>query len=217
VFIALCAFAPELRAEVNRVLILVVRADIAPLLEYLQAVGWWAPVISVFLQIVTSIFAPLPSFMLAFVNAMLFGFWVGGLLTWTSALLAAAICFWIARAYGRPAVERFVPRGAIDSTDHFFSRHGVLAVLVARLIPFINPDVVSYAAGLTAMRRRLFMLSIAAGAIPSTLVYSYLGSRGITTVGWLFVPLVVLGVLAFAGAILHRYRGSLLGAPMQAE
>jgi uncharacterized membrane protein YdjX (TVP38/TMEM64 family) len=195
---------PGLRAEVHTALLLAARADIAPLREYLLGFGWWAPVISTVLQILTSVIAPLPSFVLAFVNAMLFGLWWGALLTWTTALLAAAICFAMARVLGRPVVERFVPRGALESTDRFFLRHGVLAVLVARLIPFVNPDVLSYAAGLTNMRWRLFMLSIAVGSLPSTLLYSYLGSRGVTAVGWLLIPLVVLGLLTLAGALLRR-------------
>jgi uncharacterized membrane protein YdjX (TVP38/TMEM64 family) len=170
--------------------------------------------ISTLLQIVTSVLAPLPSFVVTFVNAMLFGLWWGALLTWTTALLAAAICFGIARSLGRPVVERFVPLRALRGTDRFFTRHGVLAVLVARLIPFVNPDVISYAAGMTGMRWRLFMLSIAAGSVPSTLLYSYLGSRGVTSVGWLLIPLVVLGLLTLGGALLRGAQPRTTAAPI---
>jgi uncharacterized membrane protein YdjX (TVP38/TMEM64 family) len=194
------------REHVNGALSLLARADVAPVRDYLLSFGWWAPAVSALLQIVTSIIAPLPSFVLAIVNAMLFGIWWGALLTWSTALLAAAICFAIARVWGRPVVERLVPRSALDSTDRFFLTNGVLAVLVARLIPFINPDVVSYAAGLTVMRWRHFMVSIAAGSLPSVAIYSYLGSRGITNIGWLLAPLVILGILAFVIAALQRSR-----------
>jgi uncharacterized membrane protein YdjX (TVP38/TMEM64 family) len=68
----------------------------------------------------------------------------------------------------------------------------------------VNPDVLSYGAGLTAMRWRLFMASIAVGSIPSTALYSYLGSRGVTAVGWLLVPLVALGLATLAGALFRR-------------
>jgi uncharacterized membrane protein YdjX (TVP38/TMEM64 family) len=200
------ALVPGVRGEVHAAVAMAARADIAPLRDYLLGFGWWAPVISTLLQILTSVIAPLPSFVLAFVNAMLFGWWWGAVLTWTTALLAAAICFGMARSLGRPVVERFVPGGALDGADRFFVRHGIAAVLVARLIPFVNPDVISYAAGLTAMRWRLFMLSIAVGSVPSTALYSYLGSRGVTSVGWLLAPLVVLGLLAMAGAVLRRPR-----------
>lgn len=201
---AAAALFPEVRAHTASALRLAARADIAPLRDSLLALGWWAPLLSALLQLLTSIIAPLPSFVLAFVNAMLFGLWWGALLTWTTALLAAFVCFGIARTLGRPAVERLVPAGALSSTDGFFARHGVLAVLVARLIPFVNPDVISYAAGLTAMRVQPFLLSIAVGSLPSTAVYSYLGSRGVTSVGWLLVPLVVLGLLTLGAAMLRR-------------
>jgi uncharacterized membrane protein YdjX (TVP38/TMEM64 family) len=200
------ALIPELRGEVNRAVLLAARADIAPIRDYILAFGWWAPVISVALQLLTSIIAPLPSFVVTFVNALLFGFWWGALLTWSSALVAAAICFAMARSLGRPVVERFAPGRALAGTDRFFQRHGVLAVLVARLIPFINPDVLSYAAGLTVMRWRLFLLSVAAGSVPSTLLYSWLGSRGVTQVGWLLLPLVALGLLTLGGALLGGRR-----------
>jgi uncharacterized membrane protein YdjX (TVP38/TMEM64 family) len=192
-----------LRAEVNAALALAARADIGPLRDYVLGFGVWAPVVSVALQILTSIIAPLPSFVVSFMNALLFGFWWGAALTWTSALLAAALCFWMARALGRPVVERFVPGRALDGMDRFFARHGVLAVLVARLIPFVNPDVLSYAAGLTALRWRLFLLSIAVGSLPSTALYSWLGSRGVTQVGWLLAPLVGLGLVTLAAALLR--------------
>jgi uncharacterized membrane protein YdjX (TVP38/TMEM64 family) len=198
------ALLPDFRAEALAAARMAARADIAPLRDYLLGFGWWAPVISAALQILTSVIAPLPSFVLTFVNAMLYGWWWGAVLTWTTALPAAAICFGLARALGRPGVERFVPAGTLERMDRFFLRHGVAAVLVARLIPFVNPDVLSYAAGLTPMRWRWFMASIAVGSLPSTALYSYLGSRGVTQVGWLLVPLVALGLATLAGALLRR-------------
>jgi uncharacterized membrane protein YdjX (TVP38/TMEM64 family) len=199
---------PAIRAEALSIGSMILRADVAPVRDYLLGYGWWAPAVSVVLQVVTSVIAPLPSFILAIVNAMLFGFWWGALLTFTSAMLAAAICYSLARVYGRPLVTRFVPARVLDSVDHFFIRRGVVAVLVARLIPFINPDVVSYAAGLSPMRWRGFMLGISAGSIPSTALYSFLGMRGATSIGWLLIPLVGLGLLAFLLALNGGRSGS---------
>jgi uncharacterized membrane protein YdjX (TVP38/TMEM64 family) len=169
----------------------------------LLSFGPWAVVVSVLLQIITSVLAPLPSFVVTFTNAFVFGFWWGVMLTFSSALLASAICFGIARVLGRPVVERLATRRALEATDVFFARHGLYAVVIARLIPFINPDVISYAAGLTSLRWRVFLISIALGSIPSTLLYSYLGALGVTAVGWLLIPLVGLGLLTLAMALLR--------------
>ena len=196
--------SPTLRSEVNGVVRILVQADVSPLRDYLLAFGWWAPVLSALLQLFTSVLAPLPSFVLTFVNALLFGFWWGVLLTFSTALLASALCFWLARVLGRPSVERLATRRALEATDRFFKRHGRYAVVIARLIPFINPDVISYAAGLTPLSWRVFLSSIALGSIPSTLLYSYLGAQGITALGWLLLPLVGLGLLTFAWAMWRR-------------
>lgn len=207
------ALVPDLRQEVNETVGLLARADIAPLRDYLLSFGLWAPLVSALLQLLTSVLAPLPSFVLTFANAFVFGFWWGMLLTFTTALLASAVCFGLARALGRPAVERLATRRALEATDTFFHRHGPYAVVIARLIPFINPDVLSYAAGLTPLTWRVFLVSIAVGSLPSTVLYSYLGARGLTSVGWLLVPLVGLGGLTFVLALL-RARGGRLRAPL---
>jgi len=206
--VALVAYLlfPGFRAEVNAAVMLAARADLAPLRDYLLDFGIWAPVASGVLQLITSIIAPLPSFVLALANALLFGFLWGAILTYTTALLAAAVCFGLARAFGRPLVERFVSAATLNTTDKFFERRGAWAVVIGRLIPFINPDVISYAAGLTVMRWRIFLLSVAVGSLPSTLLYSWLGAQGVTSIGWLAAPLIGLGIIAFLGAVWQTRR-----------
>lgn len=52
---------------------------------------------------------------------------------------------------GRKVVEKLVTPVALNKVDGFFARYGKYAILLARLLPFISFDVVSYAAGLTAI------------------------------------------------------------------
>jgi uncharacterized membrane protein YdjX (TVP38/TMEM64 family) len=59
--------------------------------------------------------------------------------------------------------------------DRFFERYGKWAVLVARLLPFVSFDIVSYAAGLTAMGFWEFFWATGLGQLPATIVYSYVG------------------------------------------
>jgi len=200
------ALHPDLRFLVHQVINMLAKADITPVRDYLLGFGVWAPIVSAFLQLVTSVIAPLPSFVVTFANAMVFGFWWGALLTWASWLLSAAVCFGMARQLGRPAVERFATRRALEATDRFVEKAGFRSLLVVRMIPFVNPDVLSYAAGLTNVGWRSFLVSMAIGAVPSTALYSYLGARGVTQVGWLMLPLIGLGLLTLAGSFLVRPR-----------
>lgn len=194
--------SPAFRAELVLGWDLLWAREPEALRDWLLEYGLWAPVISAILQVVTSVFPPGPSFILGIVNAMLFGALLGGLLTFVTALGAAALCFGIGRVVGRPGVERLVTKQSLDRVDGFMERRGVLAVFLARLIPFVNPDVVSYAAGVTKIGWFPFLLAVGGGALPSTVFYSVIGAAAVETTGWVLLmvavstilPLVILAV-----------------------
>ncbi len=191
-FTALMVFSETFRGELVTAWDLLRAGEPDALTEWLLGYGVWAPLVSGLLQLATSIFPPGPSFLLGIANAMLYGAVLGGLLTFVTALLAAAVCFGIARVVGRPGVEALVSPERLARVDGFMARRGVLTVFVARLIPFINPDVVSYVAGVTGLRWVPFLLAVGAGAVPSTILYSIVGATALETTGW--VVLMVLGV-----------------------
>jgi uncharacterized membrane protein YdjX (TVP38/TMEM64 family) len=146
--------------------------------SYVLGFGPWAPLVSAALMVLQAVVAPLPAFVVTFANGLLFGWAWGALLSWASAMIGAALCFWIARALGRPAVERLVgSAAALDGADRFFVRHGKRAILLARLLPFVPFDAVSYGAGLTSTGFWPFVVATGLGQMPATLLYSYLGGR----------------------------------------
>ena len=151
------------------------RVDVDAAREYILSFGIWAPVVSFFLMVFQSLAAPLPAFVITFANAGLFGWVKGAALSWTSAMVGAILCFAIARLYGRSVVEKFTTRRALKEVDIFFEKYGKWAVLIARLLPFVSFDIVSYAAGLTAMGWWEFIWATGLGQLPATLVYSYVG------------------------------------------
>ena len=145
--------------------------------EYIAGYGLFAPFISAILMIFQSVIAPLPAFLITIANGALFGFWWGMLLSWSSAMLGAALCFYIARFLGAKHVARIVSQPVVNKTDQFIQKYGNYAILIARLIPYIPFDVVSYAAGLTRIRFISFWLATGMGQLPATIVYTYLGNR----------------------------------------
>ena len=149
--------------------------DIDKIKEYILSFGVLAPLISFLLMVFQAILAPLPAFLITFANAALFGWVYGAALSWASAMVGALLCFYIAQFLGRDVVEKLTSKMALESVDAFFERHGVYAILIARLLPFISFDVVSYAAGLTSMKLRSFLVATGIGQLPATLVYSYVG------------------------------------------
>lgn len=126
-------------------------------------------------MIFQSIAAPLPAFLLTFANANLFGWWQGAILSWTSAMAGAAVCFYIARILGRDVAEKLTSKSGLAQIDTFFERYGKNTILICRLLPFISFDIVSYAAGLTSMSFMSFFIATGIGQLPATIVYSYVG------------------------------------------
>lgn len=171
--------------------------DFQKLKDFVASYGSYAAAISFLLMVLQSVVAPLPAFLITFANAALFGFWKGALLSWSSAMVGAALCFFIARSLGREAVEKLTSKGALKNIDDFFKRHGKQSILIARLLPFISFDIVSYAAGLSSVSFLGFWVATGLGQLPATLVYSYVG--GFLTGGakLLVTGLLILFALAF--------------------
>ena len=162
---------------------------------YIAGYGALAPVVSAILMIFQSVIAPLPAFLITFANGTLFGFWWGSLLSWSSSMVGAALCFYIARALGIQRVTRLISQPVVDKTNDFFEKYGTYAILIARLIPFISFDIVSYFAGATRMRFLGFWIATGIGQMPATLVYSYLGESASSHIKWiLFVFGIVIAI-----------------------
>lgn len=203
---ALYAFIPGVRAWVSVAIDVLARGDVAYVRDYLLGFGVWAPAISALLMVLQSLAAPLPAFVVTFANGLLFGWAWGALLSWSSAMAGAALCFWIARSLGRPAVERLVGGSrAVGVSDLFFERYGDRAVLIARLLPFVSFDIISYGAGLTSMGFWRFFIATGIGQLPATLVYSYLGQNLTGSVRILFFIFVFTAAVFVAAASLRPW------------
>lgn len=76
-------------------------------------------------------------------------------------------------------------------------------MLIARLLPFVSFDFVSYFAGLTSMPFKGFMVATGIGQLPATIVYSYVGGMLTGGTKMLVTALFILFALA-ALAVLVR-------------
>lgn len=94
-------------------------------------------------------------------------------------LVGALIGFWIARYGGRPLVERYgryvgLRRHEMDRADAWFQRHGDGAVFFGRLLPGIR-TYISLPAGVADMPVGRFLGFTFLGALPWTVLFTYLG------------------------------------------
>ena len=182
----------------NNIFSMFATGDFTIVRDFIDEYGAYAMLVSAGLMVLQSIMAPLPAFLITFANANLFGWWQGAILSWSSAMLGAALCFYISKILGRDIVEKLTSKAGLENVDKFFEKYGKQSILIARLLPFISFDIVSYAAGLTSMGFLSFFIATGLGQLPATIVYSYVG--GMLTGG---TQLLVTGLLIlFALSIL---------------
>ena len=188
--VLLYLFNTNINKSVNNIVAMFATGDFTVVKDFINEYGTYAMLVSAGLMVFQSVMAPLPAFLITFANANLFGWWQGALLSWASAMLGAAICYYISRVLGRDIVEKLTSKAGLESVDRFFEKHGRNSILIARLLPFMSFDLVSYAAGLTSMTFIPFFVATGIGQLPATIVYSYVG--GMLTGG---VQLLVTGLL----------------------
>lgn len=218
--VALLAYnlVPGVQLWVSTAVDVLARGDIEYVRDYLLSFGAWAPVVSALLMILQSAIVPLPAFVVTFANGLLFGWAWGALLSWSSAMAGAALCFWIARSFGRPVVERLAGGSTgLEVSDLFFERYGDRAVFIARLLPFVSFDIISYGAGLTPIRFWRFFWATGLGQLPATLVYSYLGQNLTGSVRILFMIFLFTAVVFVIGATIRPYYMARLEAQREAD
>lgn len=168
-------FQPQLSKETKELGAMLGSMDVDRVIEYIRSYGAWAAVVSFLLMLLQSVLAPIPAVLITFSNAAVFGWWQGAILSWSSAMAGAALCFYIARFFGRSAVVKLTSNTLMKQVDEFFARYGKHTVLICRLLPFVSFDIISYGAGLTSMGFWEFFVATGIGQLPATIVYSYVG------------------------------------------
>jgi len=184
--------AAGFRAEVGRGAAVLGRGDADVLREYLLSFGAWAPIISLLLMVAQAVVAPVPAFLVVVANGLAFGVFWGGMLSLVGQALAAAVCFGIAWSFGRKPVEAIAGKLGLAPVTGWFARRGVYGILLARLVPGMAFDAVSYAAGVTGIGFWRFLAATVVGSAPQAFAYAYLGQHA-PRFAW--APLVLTGLV----------------------
>lgn len=120
-----------------------------------------------------------PAFLLTLGAGFLYGLVRGVLLVWVSATTGAALAFLIARSFGRRSVEKLARENrTFGAIDRAVGEKGWRIVLLLRLNPLLPFVVSNYLYGLTTVAFWPYVLASAAGMLPLTVLYTYLGAAG---------------------------------------
>jgi len=153
-----------------------VLSDPIQLRQWVAQWGAWAPCGVILLQAMQVVLAPIPGQVVGLASGYLFGTVWGSLYSIIGTVLGSWMAFRLARTFGRPLVERFLPSASLERFDRGMRERGLPFLMVVFLLPFVPDDAACLAAGLTAIPIPALMLAALMGRTPSLIVSAWLGA-----------------------------------------
>lgn len=157
--------------------------------------GLLSPLVFILLQALQVVITPISHYSVGIVGGFLYGPYLGALYNWIGRIIGHVIAFFIARYFGRRIAERFVSEKTLEKYDKYVSNKSPILFLIY-FLPIFPDDEISYLAGLSKMRFRMFLLANIFGHIGGSLGLAYVGS-GIDTKDALFWILAAVTLVAF--------------------
>ena len=138
--------------------------------SFLEAAGFWAPVIFMFVY-AAGICLFVPGTLLTALGAAIFGPYWGFLYVWVGAMVGASVSFWIGRTLGRDFAASLIG-DRLKKYDDAIERNGFAAVLYLRLVYFpFTP--MNFGMGLTKVRFCDYFFGTGLGIIAGTFIFTF--------------------------------------------
>ncbi len=166
-----------------------------------------APLVYLAIQVLQVFIFIIPGDTVQAAGGYLFGFWLGLALTIAGIAAGSSINFWVARALGRPVVERFFPKRQIDRLSALANAsRAQVGFFLLFVIPGIPKDILCYVAGVSPLRFPFFLAVSTLGRIPGIVGSTLMGSAAARERWTLSFVLFVVALILFGVGYLHRDR-----------
>jgi uncharacterized membrane protein YdjX (TVP38/TMEM64 family) len=164
----------------------------------IMVVSWgpWGMLALIGLQVAQTLLAPIPGHGLNIVGGYLYGLWLGTLINMTGTLIGSGIAIWLARRFGRPLVERWVPPKRLAQLDRLAKQRGPAFFFLIFLFPFLPDDAACFVAGLSPLPLGEMMLLVLLGRLPGVFIPNWLGSHAtsLNPRQWLIIVLLMVPI-----------------------
>lgn len=180
--------------------------DGAALRQRVVTLGAAGPLAVIALMVLAIMVSPIPSAPIAVAAGAAYGHGWGMLYVLLGAELGALGAFGLARLLGRDTLQRWfgdrLPVGWLGSQNVL-----MIVVFASRLVPFISFDVVSYAAGLTALSWWRFAVATLAGIAPASFLLAHVGGEMATGESdRIMYAVLALGLVTLVPVAVHSLR-----------
>lgn len=154
-------------------------------------------------QVVQIVICIIPGQWLQIASAYLLGFWEAYLLSIIGVAIGTSVSYYLAKILGHDAMHTIFGEEKISNMiKHLNSKRAIIIMFVIFLIPGVPKDLLSYAAGLSEMKLKTFMIISLIGRTPAMMGSLFIGMflqyksyTGAIIVGVLAVIAFILGVI----------------------
>lgn len=143
--------------------------------QFVNQFGIFAPLVFIILQALQVIITPISHYTVSIAGGFIFGLWPGFFYNFIGRVIGTATAFYLGRIFGRRIIKHVVKPETIKKYDYFFDK-GKLLLFLAYFLPLFPDDEISYLAGFSAIRPRIFLTLMFIGHISGSLSLAYVGS-----------------------------------------
>ena len=177
-------------------------SDVLIAAQIIQGAGATAILISIVINVVISLAGVIPSVFLTGANLLVFGLYVGFLVSWAGEVIGAAISFLFYRWGIKAAAKLSTGHWKLAKTVNALSGiKQIYFLAVLRTAPFIPSGLINLFGAITTVSFTNFMMATAAGKFPALLLEAAFGYN-LVTVGKNYINLgisMVVAVLFYFG------------------
>lgn len=159
--------------------------------EYIASYGSFAVLVFIVLFNLRTLFVFFPYSIMVLLGGSVFGDIYGFLVSMICVYSSATAAFYISKLAGKDTVEKLL-KGKMKQLDGKIEEHGFKIILLMRVSYIFPFDALSYAAGLTKVKYRHFILATVLGMIPETFSLSMLGHNIKNPFSWNFIVSIAL-------------------------
>jgi uncharacterized membrane protein YdjX (TVP38/TMEM64 family) len=165
--------------------------------DFVNSFGIFAPLVFVLLQILQVIIAPFSHYAVSIAGGFIFGTWLGFIYNLIGRVIGTAIAFYLGRILGRRIIKHVVKPTTIKKCDYYFDK-GKILLFLAYFLPIFPDDELSYLAGISSLKPKIFLPLMAIGHISGSLSLAYFGN-GVQSIK---EPLfIILSLITLLGGI----------------
>ena len=143
--------------------------------DFVESYGIFAPIVFVIIQILEVVLTPISHYVVGLAGGFIFGTWYGFILNYIGRVIGTLIAFYLGRRFGRRIIKRLVKQENVEKYDKLFEK-GKLILFLMYFLPIFPDDELSYLAGFSSMKARVFIPIILLGHIGGSLGLAFLGS-----------------------------------------